>query len=585
MAAINKLLIFLLVKVAVAFEPCNPIVYTQSGQIIGTYNISRYGRSFASYRGIPYAQPPIGDLRFKEPVPVQPSSFPLDATKEGPFCIQKNYLFNTHPLVEGQEDCLYLNVYAPILDSTITFPLPVMVFIHWGALITGRGSSDILGPEYLMDKDVILVTFNYRLGPFGFLSTLDDEAPGNNGFKDQVLALKWVREHIANFGGDPNQVTIFGQSAGAGSVHLHILSEQSRGLFHRAISASGSALSLWAKPFNDLQKTVTGVQATLVGCQNSTGSSADLIKCLRNVPAETLANSQDLFKIIGFDPLVVFSSVIEEKTDRNPNPFLTKQPLQYIQDGDFSNVPWISGNVENEGILRVSSLVRQKQQRSIFNANCTSLLPQMLVLTASVADVEGELNNITQKYMQGKCFADIHDPKSIKGLIDLYTDRSFAYGSYQTAMLHSAMGHSPIWHYNFNYKGQYTFGDLFAATNETVNFDWGVSHCDELLYIFRSPALFPDITDPTDSTMIDIMTEFWTNFAITGNPMATKIFDWYPLNINSIKEMRNQNFQHLSIEGTNYENTISLRMENGFHKDRMRFWSRQSLLENFDGLN
>lgn len=137
----------------------------------------------------------------------------------------------------------------------------------------------------------------FMLLVLGFLSTLDDEAPGNYALKDQVAALKWVQANIANFGGNKDKVTIFGQSAGAGSVHYHLLSPLSKGLFHHAISESGSALSLWAKPLNALQPTVVQATAALVGCQSSIGNSTQLVECLRNVPAETLAKSFSAFKV------------------------------------------------------------------------------------------------------------------------------------------------------------------------------------------------------------------------------------------------------------------------------------------------
>lgn len=154
-----------------------------------------------------------------------------DGSNHGPKCVQIDYFFDVNATVEGSEDCLFLNVYTPqlpVAENAIEL-LPIMVWFHYGALNTGSGNSESFGPEFLMDRNVLLVTLNYRLGAFGFLSTGDDASPGNYGFKDQVAALRWVQENIANFGGDPGRVTIFGQSAGGGSVHHHLLSPLSKG--------------------------------------------------------------------------------------------------------------------------------------------------------------------------------------------------------------------------------------------------------------------------------------------------------------------------------------------------------------------
>lgn len=171
-----------------------------------------------------------------------------------------------------------------------------MVFIHWGGFFAGYGTSDYLGPDYFMDEPVILVTFNYRLGVLGFLSTSDDVAPGNFGLKDQVAALKWVRNNIENFGGDKNKVTIFGQSAGAASVHYHMLSPSSKGLFQQAISQSGSALALWAKPLQLESLIFAKHQALFLDCDPT--NSTVIVDCLRSKSVEDLLNSGDKFKVI-----------------------------------------------------------------------------------------------------------------------------------------------------------------------------------------------------------------------------------------------------------------------------------------------
>ncbi|KAJ8871621.1 hypothetical protein PR048_027948 [Dryococelus australis] len=164
------------------------------------------------------------------PQPSEPWDGVLNATQDPNICVQRNIYLGSHE-IEGQEDCLYLNVYTPQLpDETRETKLrPVMVWIHGGGWLSGGGILGFYSPAHLLDRDVVLVGFNYRLGALGFLSTGDKVCPGNNGMKDQVMALRWVRDNIAAFGGDPNSVTIFGQSAGGASVHYHVISRMSRG--------------------------------------------------------------------------------------------------------------------------------------------------------------------------------------------------------------------------------------------------------------------------------------------------------------------------------------------------------------------
>lgn len=183
------------------------VIDTEGGPVQGIEErTSGLDERFFSWRGIPYAQPPVGPLRFSDPVPHQGWSGVRDASRHGHNCPAGS---------SGDEDCLTLNVYsANIIDKR-----PVMVWIHGGAFIMGDGDDGAAGPDHFISEDVVYVTINYRLGILGFLSTGDSAAVGNYGMKDMVLALQWVQNNIVNFGGDPDQVTIFGVSAGGVAVH------------------------------------------------------------------------------------------------------------------------------------------------------------------------------------------------------------------------------------------------------------------------------------------------------------------------------------------------------------------------------
>lgn len=193
-----------------------PQVTIVQGTLKGLFKKTLNNRWIASFEGIPYAKPPVGENRFKKSIPADPWYGILNATREPPICLQYDFFFEP-AVLKGSEDCLFINVYTPKLPAgeEKTELLEVLAFIHGGAFVTGKSGS--YKPFVLLDRNILLVTFNYRLGPLGFLSTEDSVVPGNNGLKDQVLALEWIQKNIAAFGGDPEKVTIAGLSAGGAS--------------------------------------------------------------------------------------------------------------------------------------------------------------------------------------------------------------------------------------------------------------------------------------------------------------------------------------------------------------------------------
>ncbi|GLG92613.1 Esterase SG1 [Gryllus bimaculatus] len=203
-------------------------VSVRQGALRGRRDKTPSGQPFLSFQGIPYAQPPVGHRRFKPPVPLESWTGIRDATKPGNQSLQYD---PTSKKIVGDEDCLFLNVFTPRLPTGRKEERlrAVLVWIHGGAFLLGSG--DLYGPEPLMEHDVVLVTINYRLGPLGFLGLGTAEAPGNAGLKDQTMALRWVKNNIHVFGGDPDNITIFGESAGGTSVHYQVLSPLSKGKY------------------------------------------------------------------------------------------------------------------------------------------------------------------------------------------------------------------------------------------------------------------------------------------------------------------------------------------------------------------
>ncbi|KAJ4435647.1 hypothetical protein ANN_18263 [Periplaneta americana] len=325
------------------------VVKLQQGCLRGTKLTSiRNNTTYFAFMGIPYAAVPVGDLRFKDPQPPGKWSGVRDASEEGSVCLQYNGLEYT---IEGDEDCLFLNVYTPKLpNGRNDIPKAVMVWIHGGAYYFGSGDRDWYGPDFLITEDVVVVTINYRLGAFGFLSLQNKEIPGNFGMKDQVMALRWVQQNIAKFGGDPGKVTIFGESAGGASVFYHMISPMSKGLFQRAISQSGSPLNVWGffTPDRIMKSAISYLQE--LGIDPS--DPKKVVQELRKLSSSRLMEAQlgllsewgDLDLKMPFRPTTDIMAADNQI-------FLPDLPINLLNDGKAQKIPYISGATSYEAII------------------------------------------------------------------------------------------------------------------------------------------------------------------------------------------------------------------------------------------
>jgi para-nitrobenzyl esterase len=288
----------------VYYEP-RPILETKNGKLQG---VERDG--MVIYKNIPYAAPPVGDLRWRPPQPPQAWAGVRDASKFGEACMQPLINGLTSELVPGSEDCLKLNVYAPKGAKN----KPVMVWIHGGGLLTGSATEPYYYPTGLIAEDVVVVTFDYRLGRLGFFAPqeLIDEARkngepfGNYGIMDQIQALKWVRDNIATFGGDPNNVTIFGQSAGGRSVTWLMTSPMAAGLFHKGIAQSPQQL-----PMRDMNKERFGKPSVIANDQKFVAAHSNKsMKDLRALAADQASLSAADFIDGAFDSAMIDGQII-----------------------------------------------------------------------------------------------------------------------------------------------------------------------------------------------------------------------------------------------------------------------------------
>ncbi|GBP64397.1 Esterase FE4 [Eumeta japonica] len=481
--------------------PENPRVTSPSGTFVGSLFTSRRGRNIYSFRGIRYAKPPVGALRFRAPVAINNYPQPVDAREDGPACPQSGNYFNT------SEDCLFLNVYTPRLPpSPKAELLPVLFHMHPGGFYSLTGQSIISGPQYLLDHDIVLVTINYRLATLGLLATGDENAPGNNAFKDQVVALQWVQRNIRAFGGNPCSVTICGYSAGAVSVGLHMLSPMSKGLFHRAIMMSGSPTAQWVVPPH--QRDLAKKQAELVGCP--TDSISAIVDCLRTTPWQELGDSDDGFAVFGWDPVLRWKPVVEP--DLGQPRFLPATPEELISKGHIHDVPLMLGVNQLEFIIIAYLVLSNDTLREEMDRDWTRIAPISFLLDLPKQRAIDASLELYQDYIGDRPFTYNNDTASALGR--LYGDGLVALGVHKFSWLMSEHLSSPIYYYKFNYTGTYSFA-TYPGTTTPI----GATHHDELIYLFYIPADFPLIDlDSPDSDMVDKMTTMWTNFVIGGDP-------------------------------------------------------------------
>ncbi|CAH0550116.1 unnamed protein product [Brassicogethes aeneus] len=365
------------------------IVTLEQGKIRGKRSTDYREGTYTSYLGIPYAKSPVGDLRFKAPQPPEPWEGIRDCSKEGNECPSLHMFFEYH--VGNEEDCLNLNVHCKNLCPDRN--TPVMVWIHGGAFMYGSNRSEMFGVDYFMTQDIVLVAINYRLGVFGFLSLDDPDAnvPGNNGLKDMVMALKWVQKNIRQFGGDPDNVTIFGESAGSAAVHYLVVSEMARGLFHKAIMQSGCTLNDWS-----IGKTNGHIIAELLGYDEK--DDCKILEKLRKESAKTIVASQ--FK---FEDLMVAKTVrpfgpVVEKCSSEPA-FLKKSPLEILKEGSFNKVPMIMGYNSEEGVFYEA--IRKTKNAKLDN-NLEKEIPHTMNLELGEAKSKSIAKKIRDFYFKGQ---------------------------------------------------------------------------------------------------------------------------------------------------------------------------------------
>lgn len=504
-----KLLVLLLVAVAASaaplveneeIQPVADVLLTIPqgkilGKTVGTLN------PYYSFKGIPYAQPPVGSLRFRSPRPHLGWSGVLDAKEHRAECPQINTIGTS---VFGEEDCLFLNVYSP----NITGNYPVMFWIHGGGFRGGSGNDFFYAPENLIKRDVIVVTINYRLGFLGWFSTGDRHSQGNFGLKDSIEALHWVQDNIRYFGGDASKVTIFGESAGSVMVNALVLSPAARGLFAGGIGQSGVLLSPWGFQPNprqialDLGKKMNITSKTMEGMVNELRQIEDAHTFVWNTETMSqyaLPRGQHPFQM---------SPCVEH--DWVEPPVLTETPMEMLKNGRWPEVPYIMGANNREALYLAREDVVTPDIFDRFKNNPDMFVPPTWGVPPKTKESADIVENVRNMYFDGG------DMETKLQYADYSSDLHFHYPTYKTVKLMAGkQSKAPIYNYFFSFDGTLNLakGVLLLSIYP------GAMHSDEIPYLFRvggfpNPVVPGSATDRTRNRMLTM----WTDFAKFGNP-------------------------------------------------------------------
>jgi para-nitrobenzyl esterase len=463
-------------------------VKTATGLVEGT--TSSDGR-IRIFKGIPFAAPPVGELRWKEPRPAPRWEGPRKATEFGSRCLQ-GQIFGDIVFTDKSEDCLSLNIWTPAKAADER--LPVMVWIHGGGFQAGAGAEGRHDGDAFARKGIVLVTFNYRLGVFGFLAhpELTKEsgrnASGNYGLLDQVAALRWVQDNISAFGGDPGNVTIFGESAGSFAVSALMASPLARGLFHKAIGESGAFFPRGAGAL-----ALTSLSATEErGVKFAEGLGAATIAGLRALPGDAVL--QAALKIQPWFAPNLDGYVLPDAVDA------------VFAAGKQSRVPLLAGWNADEvrsgvvlGKVKPTAQNFSEDQRKRFGDQADALF---------------------------KVYPAATDAEALESAAALATDLFIGYSTWKWLETHAKTGQAPVYRYSFDRK-------IPVGPDEKINGmpatsrDIGARHAGEIEYVFGSLDSRKNVPwEPADRKLSDAMTTYWSNFARTGDPNGSGLPKW-----------------------------------------------------------
>jgi len=533
-------------------------VQTNYGPVKGIAQETADGKKYTAFMGIPYAKQPTGELRYRDPQPLEPWKTDLDATKEGPMGYQVN-IFNisadkTQKTV-GADACLVLNVYTP----NVTGKLPVFVWIHGGGFAHGSGGRDFYGPDYLVEQDIVVVSIQYRLGVVGFLSFKDETLgiPGNAGLKDQSMALKWVKDNVAHFGGDAGNITLAGESAGSASVHYQMISPMSKGLFNRAILESGTAFNPWANMPSD--ENYEHDLAKALGW-NGEGGDKEAFKVISSTEiSKVMITASDLLsapeqKLFGSAQICPFLPRVEPYVGQMC--FLPKAIVELSRNPWSKDLDIIIGGNKDEALLFEKLF---KEHAPLLEKNFKLVIPTELRKTLNESEKTAAASALKNVYFSN---TEIKFDSTQK-FLDIVGDLHFWHGIHRFIRQRQLGGGKSYFYFLSSSTDPSLFGYTFLRNLCEVPHLEGCCHADELLLIFK--AAFSTKPSPRNQ-IYPVFRKFfgsYVSFIKTGNPNNDILgAKWNAVGDHSNKEV----FKCLRF------NDNSVEMVAGPYEERLSVW-------------
>ncbi len=517
---LNVLTLLLPMSLVASMSETSLVRQTQSGDVEGEWAVET--EKIGVFRGVPYAQPPIGSLRWKPPQPFEWSPNRLSTNEFGKACFQP-FSFNQFVWSRGEfargEDCLHLNIWSR-LDSEES--RPVMVWFHGGAHTGGYAHVPLFDGKEFARNGVVLVTVNYRLGVWGFLAhpALSDESDkdssGNYGLLDKIASLKWVKENIAYFGGDPENVTIFGQSAGSASICALMTSPLAQGLFHKVIGQSASCLNAYGSD-------VTGEERGHQLMRKAFGRKEPTSSDLRSIKNEDLLNLEGYAQWASSPKITVDGWV------------LPKPPLEVFEAGEQSKVPVLLGSLANEGLF---------------------LFPQNENLSAEEFD-----DYLRTTFGDGAdrvkvAYAAEFDDSPGIAQHEIRTDLFMGFSMRKWAGYQSSIGQQSYLYFMDYVPPAF---QMYLAESPALSLPGGprsagAYHSGELAYVFNSLSQFGEMWNKEDEIMAKRMNEYWSSFAKTGKPVAESggVWDLYQLSTHNTMQLNLEGKQSESVRSAKY---------------------------------
>jgi para-nitrobenzyl esterase len=471
------LLILSFLSVACGSPPLTTAVEVTGGIVEGVEQDGIF-----SYKGIPFAAPPVGDLRWKTPEMVKPWTGVRKADVFGPACMQASgAMGNTSPV---SEDCLYLNVWTPAKMQDEK--LPVILWIYGGGFMGGSTSTAMYDGTGFAKKGIVLVSVAYRVGPFGFfahpeLSRESGRGSGNYGLEDMIAGMKWVQENIDRFGGDPSNVTIFGHSAGGMAVSMLAASPVTKGLFHRAICMSGGSFT----PLQTSRDTSTGMNLGIPTLKFAESNGEEFLKKLEaaDIEAARALGAEEIQKSMGFGMGIGSFRPVADGY------IIPNDLVSMYQADNFNDTPILVGNTSNElgsfgGGRNITAAQFENQIQSQYGPQADTIL---------------------------SVYPHSTDAEAARSSMEVSRESTFSWNTWTWARLQSRKGKGKAFGYYFDYHAPDADGS---------------GHGSDVPYAFQTLGGPQGAPEPQDLNLSDMISSYWVNFAKSGNPNGPNLPEW-----------------------------------------------------------